>query len=127
MQSFIVLASLVSELTGGQNDPPLVFKVTKKHLSPLRVKEFSLRRYALGLDQEVFLELPDSDIVNKPHNFMVCMCVPQLTGANPLVRPNSFSRPLVRVRSLSSSPKREFPPTNCTDPRGMEGRVHPGQ
>ena len=37
MQSFIVLASLVSELAGGQNDPQ-VLNVTKKHLSPLRVK-----------------------------------------------------------------------------------------
>ena len=41
MQHFIVVASLVSELAGGggQNDPlPLVLNVTKKHLSPLRVK-----------------------------------------------------------------------------------------
>ena len=37
MQNFIVVASLVSELAGGQNDPPLVLNVTKKHLSPLRV------------------------------------------------------------------------------------------
>ena len=37
MQSFIVVASLLSELAGGQNDPPLVLNVTKKHLSPLRV------------------------------------------------------------------------------------------
>ena len=39
MQSFIVVASLVSELAGGggQNDP-LVLNITKKHLSPLRVK-----------------------------------------------------------------------------------------
>ena len=35
MQSYIVLASLVSELAGGQNDPPPLF--TKKHLSPLSV------------------------------------------------------------------------------------------
>ena len=39
MKSFIVLASLVSELAGGQNDPPFVLNVTKKHLSPLRVNE----------------------------------------------------------------------------------------
>ena len=32
MQSFIVLASLVSELAGGQNDPPLVLNVTKNTL-----------------------------------------------------------------------------------------------
>ena len=41
MQNFIVVASLVSELAGGgQNDPPppLVFNVTKEHLSPLRLK-----------------------------------------------------------------------------------------
>ena len=39
MQSFIVLASLVSELAGGHYfDTPLVLKVTKKHLSPLKVK-----------------------------------------------------------------------------------------
>ena len=41
MQSFIVVAPLVSDLAGGQNDPPpLVLNVTKKHLSPLRVKTF---------------------------------------------------------------------------------------
>ena len=38
MQSFIVVASLVSELAGGQNDPPLSPQRYKKHLSPLRVK-----------------------------------------------------------------------------------------
>ena len=40
MQSFIVVASLVSELAGGQNDPPpsLSPERYKKHLSPLRVK-----------------------------------------------------------------------------------------
>ena len=32
MQSFIVVASLVSELAGGQNDPPLVLNVTKNTL-----------------------------------------------------------------------------------------------
>ena len=32
MQSLIVLASLVSELAGGQNDPPLVLNVTKNTL-----------------------------------------------------------------------------------------------
>ena len=33
MQSFIVLASLVSELAGGdQNDPPLVLNVTENTL-----------------------------------------------------------------------------------------------
>ena len=38
MQSFIVLASLVSELAGGvKMTPPPVLNVTKKHLSPLRV------------------------------------------------------------------------------------------
>ena len=37
MQSFIVLAYLVFELTGGQNDPPLVLYATKT-LSPLRAK-----------------------------------------------------------------------------------------
>ena len=36
MQTFIVLAFLVSELA--RNDPPLVLNVTKKHLSSLRVK-----------------------------------------------------------------------------------------
>ena len=38
MQSFIVLASLVSELAGAQNDPPpLVLNVTKNTLVLLRV------------------------------------------------------------------------------------------
>ena len=32
MQSLIVLVALVSELAGGQNDPPLVFNVTKNTL-----------------------------------------------------------------------------------------------
>ena len=36
MQSVIVLASLVSELAGGQNDPPSPQRY-KKHLSPFRV------------------------------------------------------------------------------------------
>ena len=41
MQSFIVVASLVSELAGGvQNDPPVSPQRYKKHLSPLRVKPF---------------------------------------------------------------------------------------
>ena len=40
MQSFIVVASLVSELAGGGvKMTPLVLNVTKKHLGPLRVKE----------------------------------------------------------------------------------------
>ena len=37
MQSFIVLASLVFELAGGQNDP-LCPSHYRKHLSPIRVK-----------------------------------------------------------------------------------------
>ena len=37
MQSFLVLASLVSELAGGQNDPPKSLTL-QKHLSPLKVK-----------------------------------------------------------------------------------------
>ena len=45
MQSFIVIASLVSELAEGQNDPsPLVLNFKKKqkqHLSLLRVKATS--------------------------------------------------------------------------------------
>ena len=32
MQNFIVLASLASELAGGQNDPPPVLNVTKNTL-----------------------------------------------------------------------------------------------
>ena len=32
MQSFIVVASLVSDLAGGQNDPPLLLNVTKNIL-----------------------------------------------------------------------------------------------
>ena len=32
MQSFIVVAILVSDLAGGQNDPPLVLNVTKNTL-----------------------------------------------------------------------------------------------
>ena len=44
MQRFIVVASLVSELAGGQNDPPLVLNVTKDHLSALRVKKVSRKR-----------------------------------------------------------------------------------
>ena len=36
MQSFIVLASLVFELAGGQNDPPL-YLTLQKHHSTLRV------------------------------------------------------------------------------------------
>ena len=36
MQCFTVLASLVFELAGGQNDSPLSLRY-KKHLSPLRV------------------------------------------------------------------------------------------
>ena len=42
MQSFIVLASLVSELAGGQNDLSLSYK---KHLSPLRVKDLVDRKH----------------------------------------------------------------------------------
>ena len=40
MKSFIVVASLVSELAGGQNDPPLVLSITK---NTLRVKAFVRR------------------------------------------------------------------------------------
>ena len=38
MQSLIVLASLVYELAGGQNDPPPQSLTLQTHLSPLRVK-----------------------------------------------------------------------------------------
>ena len=44
MQSVIVVASLVSELVGGQNDPsPLVLNVTENTLVLLR-KYISIRR-----------------------------------------------------------------------------------
>ena len=39
MQSFIVLASLASELARGLKMTPLILNVTKKHFSPLRVKD----------------------------------------------------------------------------------------
>ena len=49
MQSFIVVASLVSELAGGHFDPPLVLNITKKHLSPLRVKQVRFPHFRASL------------------------------------------------------------------------------
>ena len=50
MQSFIVLASLVSELAGGvKMTPSSVLNVTKKHLSPFRDKVY-MYTYFFGFD-----------------------------------------------------------------------------
>ena len=51
MQSLIVLASLVFELAGSQNDspPPQSLTLQKKHLSPLRVKTFRERNINVNI------------------------------------------------------------------------------
>ena len=68
MQNFIVVASLVSELAGGQNDPPLVLNVTKKHFSPLRVKNM-----ATGSNTSIIWKPVNNKYSNFPaawsHNF----------------------------------------------------------
>ena len=55
MQSFIVLASLVLELVGGQNDPPLGTNVAKKNLISLRVKVILCIQKHIG--KNIFLNL----------------------------------------------------------------------
>ena len=54
------------------------------------------------------------------HAWHLCLYrPPQMAGGNPLVGPNSF-KTLGEGPTLVL-PKREFPPTHCTDPGVMEG------
>ena len=58
------------------------------------------------------------EVVNRSLKADCTDFTPQLAGGNPLVGPNSFKTLGEGPRLVP--PKREFPPTHCTDPGGME-------